>query len=107
MKISKNNKNAMGLFLSLIVLFVSFELYKNWALKRNIETYAIYVGLTGGVGDGTEHFKFITKENQEIEANCITNLKLEIGDTVRIKYSTHNPKYIKVIDRNYKFLLKE
>jgi hypothetical protein len=107
MKISKNTKNAIGLFIALIGLFVLFELYKNWSLKSNIETYAVFIGYVGGVGSGSEYFKFKTQENEKIEANCSTNLKLEIGDTVRIKYSIHNPMYIKVIDRNYKILLKE
>lgn len=101
MKISKNTKNGIGLFLALVILFVLFEIYKSWALKSSIETYAVFVGFTGGVGDGCEHFEFRTKENDLIEAKGCTDLKLQIGDTVRIKYSTQNFQYIEVIDRNH------
>ena len=107
MKILKNNKNIIGLCLTIFILIFLFQLYKKKSLKNSIETYAVYIGNTGGVGDATKHFKFKTKENKEIESNCSSNLKLEIGDTVKIKYSIQHPMYIEVIDQNFNKLVKK
>lgn len=102
-------KTAIGLILSFGVIILLIVLYQNWAIKDHKETFAIYLGRTGGVGDGTMHFKYTPNEKEEVEASdkFSFNTPLKIGDTVWIKYSTYDHKIIKVIDTDYKRHMKK
>ena len=78
MKILKNNKNIIGLCLTIFILIFLFQLYKKKSLKNSIETYAVYIGNTGGVGDATKHFKFKTKMRSISQAKPQVKLQINI-----------------------------
>lgn len=102
-------KTSIGLLVSFVVIIFLNWLYQNWAIKEYNETYAIYIGTTGGVGDGAKYFKYKSNKNVYIEAGDKFRFKtpIKIGDTVWIKYSKYDNDIIQVIDADYKRHLKK
>lgn len=91
-------KQAIGLFLGLVSIFGLFYLYRTWAIEDNNETTAVYVDN----GRSQKLFEFRIKNGDKMVAWANCDYKLEIGDTVWIKYSSFDENVIEVIDKNYK-----
>ncbi len=96
-------KQIIGLVLGLGIVFFLGYLYKAWVIEDYIETTAVFVKM----GRYGKRFKFTNSEGNIIEASTKFNQKLDIGDTVWIKYSTFDEDVIEVIDKNYKKHLKK
>jgi hypothetical protein len=96
-------KQIIGLVVGLGIVFFLGYLYKEWAIEDYKETTAVFVN-EGRYG---KLFKFTSSDGIRIEASTQFNQKLDIGDTVWIKYSTFDEDVIEVIDKNYKKHLKK
>lgn len=99
-------KRDLRLVLGMLTLFISLFLfekfYRSNKLKKSEETYAIFIGYNGGVGNSKPDFRFISSSGKVIEASIDFDGKLDFCDTVWIKYSISDPSIAEVIDTDYK-----
>lgn len=91
-------KQIIGLVLGLVSIFGLLYLYRTWAIEDYKETTAVYLDN----GRSQKRFEFRLENGDKIEAWADCEYKLEIGDTVWIKYSTFDEDVIEVIERDYK-----
>lgn len=104
----KQNRNIYGLLVSVLVIIGISELYQAYALGNSKNTFAVFVGYKGGVGNANKFFTYYNEiENVKIETfTTYHNGELKILDTIWIKYSISDPNIIEVIDLDYKKYMK-
>jgi hypothetical protein len=104
----KQNRNIYGLLISVLFIIGIAELYRTYSLEKTKNTFAVFVGYKGGVGNANKFFSYFNEiENLKIETfTSYHNEELEISDTVWIKYSIKDPNVIEVVDIDYKKYIK-
>jgi hypothetical protein len=96
---NKNDKFSLIIFITIIVLFFSYlKGYRYFVLKDFNETFAIYKGVMGSAKGKRKVVSFRTRENVSVSADIPFNLKLDVGDTIWIKYSKYDPTIVEVVD---------
>ncbi len=91
-------KQTVGLVVGIASIVGLFYLYRTWVMEDYIETTAVFVD----IDRSQKRFEFrLENGDKKVSwANC--KHKLEIGDTVWIKYSSFDENVIEVIDKDYK-----
>ena len=104
----KQNRNIYGLLVSIFIIIGITELYRTFSLEKSKNTFAVFVGYKGGVGNANKFFTYFNEiDKTKIETfTSYHNEELEIFDTVWIKYSIKDPNVIEVVDIDYRKYMK-
>lgn len=115
---SKIFKEIIKPILLFVVVFICvygiIKLYRWYQIKDYEETFAIYIGREGAIGNPGDTFRFNTKDGSTVDSNPYhylnekaAELKLKKGDTVWIKYAVNDPHVTILVSTDYKKYMKE
>jgi hypothetical protein len=94
-------------FASILLLgLISYIGYKYFALSNSKDTTAVYIGTKGSAWAKSRIITFKTEDGVTKKAELNTDVKIDVGDTIWIKYSIDYPNLVELIDTDYKKYIK-